>query len=200
MNRELSLRHGSRRRMSHVDNQTLSPGWYGGTDRRWASAWVLCLRTACWSWTFDESQTLSLSLNQKSTAGTSDGCPSQGNKEGWYPSTHWKAVRPVECWRREFCAYSVQGRKWFHPCWFWWQKLRRYHSEGTAQCPGSSALSGRWTVDDTRMWDLQRPLGGWRRLVRPWRWTEAHDQRRCLQGGQSSWKRDGIATLRSAWW
>ncbi len=93
MNRGLSLWHGSRRRMSRVDKQTLSPGWYGGADRQWASAWVLCLRTACWSWTCAESQTLSLSLNQKSTAGTSDSCPSQGNKEGWYPSTHWKGVR-----------------------------------------------------------------------------------------------------------
>ncbi len=59
MNRGLSFRHGSRRRMSRVDNQTLSPGWYGGVDRRWASAWVLSLRTACWSCWVPDPLTLS---------------------------------------------------------------------------------------------------------------------------------------------
>ncbi len=155
MNRGLSFRHGSRRRMSRVDNQTLSPGWYGGVDRWWASAWVLCLWTACWSCWVPDPLTLS-ELNQKSTAGTSDGCPSQGNKEGWYPSMLWKGVRPVECWQSEFCAYSAQRRKRFQPCWFWWQKLRRYR-------PMSWIFCSVWQLDcgwypDVRLTETPRRL------------------------------------------
>ncbi len=73
------------------------------------------------------SQTLSLSRKQQSTAGTSDGSPSQGNKGSWKPSMHWKGVSPVDCWRREFWAYSAQPIKWFQECWWPWQKVLRKH-------------------------------------------------------------------------
>ncbi len=48
----------------------------GALDRQ-ASEKVLCLRTACCSWTWAESQTLSLARNQWSTAGTSRALPSK---------------------------------------------------------------------------------------------------------------------------
>ncbi len=66
-----------------------------------------------WRWTWAESQTLSLIRNQWSTAGTSEGSPVQGNRGGWQPSMHQNGVSPMVVCRREYCAYSAQGRKLF---------------------------------------------------------------------------------------
>lgn len=99
---------GSLSFMIWVDNHTSWPGWYGV----WGHLWWLALSQTSLQW-----------QNHSSTAGTFELSPDQGRRGGWWPSTHWKEVRLVEDWVREFWAYSAQTINALHLCVFILQPL-----------------------------------------------------------------------------
>ncbi len=125
LNLGLSFLQGSLSQMSLVESYTRCPGWKVGVVALRTFAWCLWRHTALWRCWCADSQTLSLSWNQWAADGISEGSPDQGNKGGWLQSTHWKGVRSVEGWKRQFCVYSAQAMNRFQKFWCLWQKLRR---------------------------------------------------------------------------
>lgn len=124
-NRALSFQQLGKPLISLLARQTLSPRLRWGVSPLCQSADLLVVSATRSKCRCMCSCTCSLFLNQLSKEVKSEDLAFHGLRGGWYPSIHWKGVRWVAKWCREFCAYSAYGRNQAQSPWFSEQKVLR---------------------------------------------------------------------------